>query len=94
MISCNAGCRSEVENAKAAEDAGWSFLPISGGYRCGGCERELAAANHILGTNAVTIDTLDPKSRGALPKATAQTIKGPAEELRSNRTYDSESKPT
>jgi hypothetical protein len=76
-IRCRGQCGAVVADDRAALQAGWSYLQITAGWRCGACERELYAASHIVGTDTVTSDALDPKSRGALPKETASSILPP-----------------
>lgn len=77
-IGCRGGCGAKVVDEEAAQAAGWAFLEISKGYRCGACDRELRAANAIVGTDGQTLDALPPDSRGALPKETASTIAAPS----------------
>lgn len=57
---------------------GWSFLQITGGWRCGRCDGELQAASRMVGTDDQTTDTLPADSRGALPRETASGIVAPA----------------
>lgn len=66
-IFCAGGCKRNVEDTKAAEEAGWSFLHITGRYRCGICERELRQASTAEGAPPRDeVDTLPPNSIGAL----------------------------
>lgn len=74
MISCRDQCGAEVEDQPAAEQAGWSWLPLTATWRCGKCAGALYRASFIRGTDGVTLDHLPKDSRGALPKATVDTI--------------------
>jgi hypothetical protein len=78
MVGCRGMCGAQVPDEDAAMKAGWSYLQITKGWRCGTCERELAAANSIVGQDEGTADTLAPHDRGALPKETASTILAPS----------------
>lgn len=77
-IRCRGLCGSAVPDDEAALRAGWSYLQITAGWRCGSCERELRAAGRITGHDQADADTLAPDSRGALPKSTASTILPPS----------------
>jgi hypothetical protein len=76
MITCADGCKRTVAHEGEAEDAVWSFLAISGRWRCPDCARALRVAAGIQGEQAAEtfVDPLPADSRGALPKATAHTI--------------------
>lgn len=69
-IVCSSGCKKTVADAKAAEQAGWSFLHITGRYRCGQCDGELWRASTQPGTwpTNEAADELPPHSIGALKK--------------------------
>jgi len=77
-ISCSGGCKA-LHLADEIDKSGWTFLEISGRYRCGACERELHAASFIPGTEpGEFVDALPADSRGALPKETASSISPPS----------------
>jgi hypothetical protein len=66
-IFCAGGCKKSLPDTKAAEDAGWSFLHITGRYRCGECERRLRWASTVEGSAPRNEpDKLPPDSIGAL----------------------------
>jgi len=68
MVGCAGSCGREIQSA-AVEKSGWSYLHITGRWRCGACERDLARAAHADGAPArVDADTLPPHSIGALKK--------------------------
>lgn len=76
-INCRSGCGVTMADEAAAIQAGWWYLQITRGWRCPSCDRELLNASSLVGTADETTDTLDPNSRGALPKETASTILPP-----------------
>ena len=78
-VACREGkaCGKEVASDDEAMQAGWTWLAVAGGWRCGDCVRSLRQAGAIAGTDGQTEDLLDPKSRGALPKETASGILPP-----------------
>jgi hypothetical protein len=78
VVKCRGGCGKSHPTDDAAMHAGWTYLWITKGYRCGDCERELRAAGSIVGTDQITSDPLPKDSRGALPKETASTIMQPS----------------
>lgn len=78
LIGCRGGCGLKMADDDAASQAGWNYLEITKGWRCGTCERELRAASGIVGHGLDSGDDLAPDSRGALPKETASTITAPA----------------
>lgn len=70
MIGCSGGCGLAVL-AEDIEKSGWSYLQITGRYRCGTCERLLYAASTQPGTwprEGDSTDPLPPNSIGALKK--------------------------
>lgn len=68
MIGCAGGCGKKVE-ARTVDTSGWSFLEITGRWRCGECERNLAFAASTTGApHQPGADTLSPHSIGALKK--------------------------
>lgn len=73
-VSCRGECGKTHPDEAAAEHAGWNYLWITKGWRCGDCARALHAAGQMSGTDGMTQDTLPKDSRGALPKETASTI--------------------
>lgn len=78
-IRCRGLCDASVVDDEAALRAGWSYLQITAGWRCGPCGRALLAAAHFVGTDQpAAVDTLPPNSRGALPKETASTVLPPS----------------
>ena len=79
-VACREGeaCGKEVASEDEAMQAGWSWLAVAGGWRCGDCVQILLQAGAIVGTGGQTEDKLDPTSRGALPKETASSITPPA----------------
>ena len=86
-IHCRDACGARVfaspdrpTDESAAEGAGWTLLPITRTWRCGACVRAMAQAYWQTGrepTDEDGIDSLDPSSRGAIPKATAGTVSQP-----------------
>lgn len=79
MIGCRGLCGAELKDEDAATKAGWSYLQITAGWRCGSCDRELFAASKLVGINGTSSEDLIPStSRGALPKETASTILPPS----------------
>lgn len=67
-IGCAGGCGKKVD-ADQVERLGWSFLHITGRYRCGACEFVLRRASTIEGApTRLDVDTLPPNSLGALKK--------------------------
>lgn len=79
-IPCAAGCKRTVADLDEAEQSGWSCLPITTRLRCPQCESELFAVRGIAGVepDPQNPDPLPPTSRGALPKATADSIALPS----------------
>lgn len=79
MIKCRDLCGASQVDEDAALASGWSFLSISKNWRCASCVRALDVAAQYPGTPAQPglKDPLAPDSRGALPKATAETISAP-----------------
>lgn len=66
MIGCAGGCGKAVLPDMLAT-SGWTLLQITGRYRCGECDRNLAFASIATGAPAGDqADTLPPDSRGAL----------------------------
>jgi len=65
MIPCAGGCKRTTEEP---EKAGWSYLFITGRYRCGQCEADLRKAGEINGSGSAQPDLLPPSSIGALKK--------------------------
>lgn len=77
-IGCRDSCGARVPDETAAMQAGWSYLHVTGGWRCGPCAAALRVAAGIPGpAGAPMVDPLPPNSRGALPKETASTISAP-----------------
>lgn len=74
MLRCHDRCGREVLDVDAAMQAGWSYLSITARWRCGPCGAALRAASSMVGQGEGTVDALPPESRGALRKATADTI--------------------
>lgn len=65
-VGCAGGCGKWVA-AEDVEHSGWSYLHITGRYRCGSCERELNAASSSQGgPHDPGSDNLPPDSIGAL----------------------------
>lgn len=77
-VRCRGLCGSTLPNDDAAMHAGWSYLQITAGWRCGSCERALIAAGRIVGTVGAAGDALPADSRGALPRETASSILPPS----------------
>lgn len=77
MIACRGMCGAKVEDEDAATRAGWDYLSITAGYRCGTCGLALREAAKLPGTPDATVDTIAPHSRGAIKKETASTILPP-----------------
>lgn len=68
LIGCTGGCGRKTP-ADDIERSGWSFLHITGRYRCGGCERDLERAAHAAGAPSRNdVDPLPSDSLGALKK--------------------------
>lgn len=66
-IFCAGGCKRSVPDPDAALRAGWSFLEITGRYRCGECGRRLQWASMVEGAASRNEpDKLPPDSIGAL----------------------------
>lgn len=80
MMLCKDRCGAEVADEDAGLRAGWTWLAIAGGWRCPACVRLLLAVSALEGTppDPAFRDPLPPGSRGALPRATVQTITLPA----------------
>lgn len=78
IIGCRGGCGAKQPDDAAAARAGWRYLEITKGWRCGSCERELAQASTMQGQGDGSVAELPPTDRGALPKETASTILAPA----------------
>lgn len=78
FIGCRGGCGAKQPDDDAAALAGWRYLQITKGWRCGPCDRDLVAASSLRGQGADTGDALDPQDRGALPKETASSILAPS----------------
>lgn len=67
-VFCAGGCKTSVPSP---EKAGWSFLQITGRWRCGACEGALWRASTQPGVQPTTDEGLDPlprTDRGALKK--------------------------
>jgi hypothetical protein len=78
-IRCRSQCGASVSDDDAALRAGWSYLQITAGWRCGACNRALIAARDIVGgQGGFSADPLPPDSRGALPRETASSILPPS----------------
>ena len=78
-IRCVGECGRDVGDEKDALTAGWSYLSIRGGWRCGTCEGELYRAQQFTGVQGTQfVDQLPADSRGALKKETASTITPPS----------------
>lgn len=78
-IRCRGQCGSALPDDEAAQRAGWSYLQITAGWRCGACERALIEAAHLTGTpGGYSPDPLPSSSRGALPRETASSILPPS----------------
>lgn len=73
-IRCHDGCGLTVVDEDAAMQAGWSYLSTVRMWRCGPCAGALYRASTMVGQGVDKPDTLPPTSRGALPKATADSI--------------------
>lgn len=78
FIGCRGGCGGKQPDDEAAARAGWRYLEITKGWRCGSCERALALASTMHGHGTDGGDALNPHDRGALPKETASTIMPPS----------------
>lgn len=84
VIPCRDGCGATViddlvDGMHAAEHAGWSWLAVTGSWRCGACEGALWRARGVEGTAAQPfVDPLPADSRGALKRETASSILAPA----------------
>ena len=46
-VRCSGGCGAEASNEESALMQGWSYLPISNRYRCGGCTKVLLEARRL-----------------------------------------------
>lgn len=77
-VRCRDRCGRSQPNEDAALQAGWSWLSIAGGWRCGPCGGALAAAARLRGPDELPRDALPPDSRGALTRETASSITPPA----------------
>ena len=77
-IRCRDACGAARADEEACISAAWTYLQISKGWRCPKCAAALRDASGIVGTDAVTEDTLPPISRGSLPRETASTILPPS----------------
>lgn len=67
-IRCTGACGREVA-AKDMERSGWSYLQITGKWRCGPCGRELMQVSTQGGGHEQDADQpLPPDSIGALKK--------------------------
>lgn len=73
-LRCYDGCGLAVVDEEAAMQAGWSYLATVARWRCGPCGAALRRAATMVGAGQDRPDTLPPASRGALPKATADSI--------------------
>jgi hypothetical protein len=66
VIGCAGGCGKTVHPDDVAA-SGWTLLQITGRYRCGECDRNLAFASTATGAPPRdAADILPPHSRGAL----------------------------
>lgn len=77
-IKCRGQCGLAVVNDEDAVRAGWTYLQITRGWRCGACGRALRAAAEIKGSAEVPSDALPSNSIGALRRETASTILPPS----------------
>lgn len=70
LMRCAGGCGRGVPDAQIA---GWTFLEISGRYRCAECDKVLAWASSERGpaTTDQVDEVLPPTSRGALKELKA-----------------------
>lgn len=76
-MNCRDDCGKEVADESAALAAGWTWLAVAGGWRCGPCVAHCLAVSKLVGTDGETVDALPKDSRGALPKDTSGTITPP-----------------
>lgn len=77
-IGCRGGCDAKQADEEAAARAGWRYLEITKGWRCGACDHTLVAASTIVGSGDCSGDPLAPHDRGALARETASTILAPS----------------
>jgi hypothetical protein len=68
---CSDSCGALADDPVAA---GWTFLAFSSRWRCGPCAAALRKVVGIVGPPGSTPDNLPADSRGAIPKATAESI--------------------
>lgn len=74
-LNCTDACGQSADDEEAATQAGWSYLSITGRWRCPECTASLRLAAGIHGTHEQGfVDALPPNSIGALRKATAESI--------------------
>jgi hypothetical protein len=77
VIGCRDQCGRKQPHEDAAMQAGWSYLHITGGWRCGACDSTLRGAARIVGRQERGSDPLPPDSLGALKHKTASSITPP-----------------
>lgn len=65
-VTCVAGCKTSQPDGEAAERAGWTFLHITGRWRCGPCGFALRIASTTAAPYRDEPDTLPRDSIGAL----------------------------
>lgn len=67
MIKCTDECGREIASPEDASQAGWTWLEITGRYRCPTCHRELVAImNYVAAASVDFVDMLPKESLGAL----------------------------
>lgn len=83
-LRCRDACGAQLQGdqpteVELAQDHGWTWLGVAGGYRCGACWRALDAASRLDGVPPpdTFVDPLPPTSIGALSKVTAESITPP-----------------
>ena len=65
-IGCAGGCGKSI-TTEELKTAGWSYMDLTGKYRCADCDRALAAAISAAQSSDAS-DPLPPDSIGALKK--------------------------
>ena len=87
VLLCRDACGNKIVEGVGPENTveqlamrqGWSLLAIAQGWRCPKCARMLDIASKFPGTAPRTmfVDTVPAISRGALPRATFDSIAAP-----------------
>lgn len=88
VVNCRDSCGAAVgfpsetsmEEARTSlTEAGWVWLDSAFRWRCPTCSRKLSEVTAAQVSDPAFVDEIAPRSRGALPKNTAETIKPPVD---------------